>query len=170
MIIDFDSLGAEPKHFDLEIPAGKLEIEDVRTRVTENVLLRCDAQLAGDAVNIQGRITGNAEIACTRCLAPVSRIFDIEFVSRYLPPAAFDIAGESELIGADLEYDSASASEIDLTDIVREQLILDVPEQVLCREDCRGLCDRCGADRNVESCECSDRDIDPRWSALKNLL
>ena len=169
MIIDFESLGAEPKDFALEVPAEKLELEGERIRLSERVRVKGDARREGDAVIVQGRIASDAEIGCTRCLEPVSRPFDIEFVSRYVRPDAFGTAGESELIGADLEYDSVPAGEIDLVDIVREQLMLDIPAQALCREDCRGLCERCGGNRNTEICECDAGDTDPRWSALKNL-
>jgi uncharacterized protein len=58
--------------------------------------------------------------------------------------------------------------ELDLGDPVREELILAVPEYVLCREDCRGLCDQCGQDLNVGSCTCRRRP-DQRWSALEQL-
>ena len=59
--------------------------------------------------------------------------------------------------------------EIDLTELVREQILLNLPEQVFCREDCKGLCEKCGANRNLINCNCEEKEIDPRWSALKNL-
>lgn len=58
--------------------------------------------------------------------------------------------------------------ELDLGDAVREELILAVPEYVLCREDCRGLCDQCGQDLNLGSCACRRRP-DERWSVLEEL-
>lgn len=58
--------------------------------------------------------------------------------------------------------------ELDLGEPVREELVLAVPEWVLCREDCRGLCDQCGQDLNVGSCACKPR-ADSRWSALEAL-
>jgi len=47
------------------------------------------------------------------------------------------------------------AAELDLGDAVREELILAVPEYVLCREDCRGMCPRCGVDLNAGPCDCT---------------
>jgi uncharacterized protein len=58
--------------------------------------------------------------------------------------------------------------ELDLADPVREQLILAVPEFVLCREDCRGLCDQCGQDLNLGSCTCKRHPAED-WSALEAL-
>jgi uncharacterized protein len=59
---------------------------------------------------------------------------------------------------------------IDLGELVREQIILNQPEQVFCREDCKGLCEKCGANRNLIDCKCEEKEIDPRWAALKNLI
>lgn len=60
------------------------------------------------------------------------------------------------------------ARQLELAEMVREQLILAVPEYVLCREDCRGLCARCGRDLNLEPCDCRP-EVDPRWAALEAL-
>jgi uncharacterized protein len=60
------------------------------------------------------------------------------------------------------------AAEIDLGEAVREALILAIPEFPLCREDCRGLCARCGADLNQGECRCP-RAADLRWGALQAL-
>jgi len=58
---------------------------------------------------------------------------------------------------------------IDVDEIVKEQIVLAVPTRMLCREDCKGICPECGADRNKGDCNCATNDIDPRWAALKDL-
>jgi uncharacterized protein len=58
---------------------------------------------------------------------------------------------------------------IDLAPAVREELILAVPAFALCREDCRGLCPRCGRDLNSGPCECDPDAPDPRWAGLSDL-
>jgi uncharacterized protein len=58
---------------------------------------------------------------------------------------------------------------IDLSEVIREQMILAIPEVVLCKEDCEGLCDKCGKNLNLLNCKCKEDEIDPRWAALKNL-
>ena len=59
---------------------------------------------------------------------------------------------------------------MDLTDALRESLLLAIPARVLCKPDCKGICPVCGADRNVTDCHCDTRSIDPRLEALKALL
>jgi uncharacterized protein len=58
---------------------------------------------------------------------------------------------------------------LDLSGAVREELILAVPDYLLCREDCAGLCPHCGKDLNEGPHECAGRSTDPRWAALEAL-
>jgi uncharacterized protein len=58
---------------------------------------------------------------------------------------------------------------LDLGEVLRQYLLTDVPLKVLCRPDCRGLCQQCGADLNEENCECGVP-VDPRWGVLTGLL
>ncbi|HEX8637491.1 MAG TPA: DUF177 domain-containing protein, partial [Pyrinomonadaceae bacterium] len=60
-------------------------------------------------------------------------------------------------------------NKIDVAEIVREQILLNLPEPVYCRDDCKGLCPQCGANRNLIDCKCEEKEIDPRWAALKGL-
>ncbi|PYS67386.1 MAG: hypothetical protein DMF69_23170, partial [Acidobacteria bacterium] len=52
----------------------------------------------------------------------------------------------------------------------KEQILLAVPSRSLCTENCKGFCPTCGADKNAGDCGCDEKDIDPRWAALKNLV
>ena len=68
-----------------------------------------------------------------------------------------------------VELDEMEGSEIDLAEIAREQILLDLPQQFFCKDDCKGLCEKCGTNLNLKDCDCEDDEIDPRWAALKNL-
>jgi uncharacterized protein len=59
--------------------------------------------------------------------------------------------------------------ELDLGETIREAVILEIPQVVLCRPDCRGLCPGCGSDLNEGACKCTPEGGDPRWDALKHL-
>ncbi len=61
-----------------------------------------------------------------------------------------------------------NVTELDLAPMIREELILAVPDYVLCREECQGLCAQCGQDLNVARCDCRPAP-DPRWEALEAL-
>jgi uncharacterized protein len=108
----------------------------------------------------QGRIEGAAEVSCRRCLVTTH------------PKVAEDV----HLIFADADVDEAEdpdvyrlsprAAVVDLRPAIREQWLLAAPAFALCREECKGLCPRCGADLNAGPCECPPA-IDSRWEALR---
>jgi uncharacterized protein len=75
----------------------------------------------------------------------------------------------AELTDDDLDLYGYDGEEIDLTPLFRDQVVLAVPFAPLCSEDCKGLCPQCGADRNLETCDCKPP-VDPRWAALQQHL
>ncbi|HEV8304840.1 MAG TPA: DUF177 domain-containing protein [Gemmatimonadales bacterium] len=108
-----------------------------------------------------GTLTTVVAGECRRCLAPVA------------VPVAADIGAlftqDPEALEDPDSYPLApDATEVDLAPAIREELILAVPRYVLCREDCRGLCPRCGQDLNAGPCGCAPA-ADPRWQALASL-
>ncbi|MFZ5453462.1 MAG: YceD family protein [Thermodesulfobacteriota bacterium] len=108
----------------------------------------------GRDILVRGTLQGHLQLACSRCLesyeAPVEADFDL-----LLAPAPGRVSAEAEeLSAADLDVDYYSGEVLDLEPIIREQIILLVPLKPLCREDCRGICPRCGAVLNLEACTC----------------
>jgi uncharacterized protein len=107
-----------------------------------------------------GTIQTELGATCRRCLSsvPIRVDQDVRVVftdeSNADDPSAYAI--------------DARAADLDLGPMVREELILAVPDYVLCRDDCRGLCARCGKNLNEGACECT-REPDPRWAALDAL-
>lgn len=59
---------------------------------------------------------------------------------------------------------------LDIGEYVRTAVILELPSRFLCREECKGLCPKCGADLNAATCSCGDKEPDPRWDALKTFF
>ena len=83
-------------------------------------------------------------------------------------PSATADDEEAELDEADLETDYYPGEGLDLRPLLAEQVLLDLPMKPLCGEDCRGLCAQCGANRNLEDCDC-EPPPDPRLAALGEL-
>ena len=168
MNIDLNSFDRE-KAIDVTLPAEAVDLELVNARVDETIDLEGKAAKTSAGVVVTGRLTGVVEIDCDRCLEPVKSPFDIELDLEFAPKQ--DLEGDSnlELHAADLKLDEMAGSEIGLAEIAREQILLDLPQQFFCKDDCRGLCEKCGANLNLKDCDCKDDEIDPRWAALKNL-
>ena len=109
------------------------------------------------------RVQGELEQECRRCLRAVSTPVDLDMLLVF--GAMDEEAGEDgEIRSLDPE-----AVELDLGEAVREELILNTVSYVLCDPDCKGLCPRCGIDRNTDSCECTLEEPDPRWDTLRAL-
>lgn len=169
MIIDLFTLGKSPHEFDVSIPKDEINLE------SEDAFLKTDAKIKGKITkritqtDVDGAIAANVELVCTRCLQPIEKVFEIPFSVSFVTPENYTAEKEAEINEKDLQVSLFEGDKINLSEIVREQILLNLPEQVFCREDCRGLCLKCGADRNTDACNCEEKEIDPRWSALKNL-
>lgn len=135
----------------------------------------------GDGKNVfaHGHIEGRVTVACSRCVGPATLRFDEPVRVTFLPAAdmpkkeeAKDDAAEgeegAELDENDLDVFPFDGDFVDLEPLVREQFVLAIPFAPLCREDCAGLCDQCGADKNVAPCSCA-RPVDPRFAGLQSL-
>jgi uncharacterized protein len=94
---------------------------------------------------------------CRRCLRPVAGRLAADFRELFEPDPT---EGESYPLRHE---------QVDLEPLAREVLLLELPQAPLCREDCRGLCPRCGADLNEGPCQCVPDERDPRWAALDAL-
>jgi uncharacterized protein len=75
---------------------------------------------------------------------------------------------EIELSREDLETDFYDGEEVDLSPLIQDQVLLTLPPKVICREDCRGLCQRCGRNLNREACQCVGAEVDPQLAPLKH--
>ncbi len=111
-----------------------------------------------------------ALLSCSRCLRsfPFRVAVEGRFTLCRLSP---EVAAkeELELSLVDLDTGYFEGEEIDLSELVHEQIVLSFPMKPLCHEECRGLCPKCGADRNLEPCQCGGSRMDPRWEPLLKL-
>ncbi|HJU65825.1 MAG TPA: DUF177 domain-containing protein [Gemmatimonadaceae bacterium] len=109
-----------------------------------------------------GHIEGTARVDCRRCLgtAEVTIEDDVHFI--------FAEANDEDADDPDVFHLPARAQSVDLRPAIREHWVLSVPSFALCREECKGLCPRCGADLNDGPCDCAP-EIDGRWESLRTI-
>lgn len=119
------------------------------------------------AVYIKGSFSALVDICCSRCLESVALPIGADFEYTMMP-LKVETAEEIELKAEDLEISFYEGDFIDLAPIVREQIILQIPMKVLCREDCKGLCPHCGTNLNMSACGCRNEVVDSRLAVLKN--
>jgi DUF177 domain-containing protein len=154
--------------FEHEYSESDLDLRAHELKLIEPLRVAGSVSRAGRDIRVRGRLGTRITRACDRCLADVNLPIDLPFDLFYEPNESGTGEGEKEIHGRDLEFSVYENDEIDLDELVVEQLALNVPARLLCREDCRGLCDQCGIDLNLASCNC-EKPIDPRWQALADL-
>jgi uncharacterized protein len=129
------------------------ELAEVPSPVRVDVLL----ESVVEGILVSGPVSGQMAFRCARCLKPFSHGFTLDVTELFAP--------------APSEEDDAyplGEGAIDLEPMVRDAVVLSMPFSPLCREDCLGLCERCGGDRNLDECTCPPA-TDPRWAALEGL-
>jgi uncharacterized protein len=149
---------------------GELVLEDDRVRVVDPPTVSGKIRQAGRRAHVGGRVSGRVGVECDRCLQPVEWPVDSVFQLEYVTPEDYQAQQAIELTEDDLDLSTFDGEVIDVDELVAEELLLAVPDQVLCSETCRGICATCGADRNSTDCSCESQRVDPRWAGLKELV
>ena len=145
----------DTRRLEFTVEPSELDLDD--DRLAGPIAVDLQATSSVDGIVVHGTIATAWHGQCRRCLIEVDgvAVSSIEEIFQQHPhhEEAVEIVGD----------------QIDLAPIVREYVLLDLPEAPLCREDCAGICPQCGADRNTTACECVAAPSDDRWSALEGL-
>lgn len=120
-------------------------------------------------IRLRAAYHGDFEILCARCVEPVPLALAGEFDLLFRPEEADAIAGEHAITPDETEIGYYQESGLSLEDVVREQVLLSLPGRTLCKEDCKGLCPRCGQNLNLATCSCDAAPANPQWNALADL-
>jgi uncharacterized protein len=145
------------REFPLEVPRIVLPPDLTLNRLVGSALITRTNQ----GILIQADLRAALELECVRCLNPVRQRLNTHFTELYAFSRRF--MTEAGLIMPETGI-------IDLTPVLREYMLLEVPFSPLCRPDCKGLCPQCGNNLNETTCQHEDETGDPRLAALKDLL
>jgi uncharacterized protein len=166
--LSLDAVLDEPVPFAFDLPFSAATLD--REPLLEVTPARLEGQVSRieSGFALEARLSWGGRLECSRCLVSYPFQNDEEFslLLRKRPAPA----GESRLLQGDelheYFYDDPVVS---VVPIAEERIQMAVPMKPLCREDCRGLCPRCGQDLNVTACGCVVETSDPRWEALRVL-
>jgi len=170
-------LEREPVEFDLDLKPGAVdfgeEAEQVGGLATSGRAEvihehRGPREIVPD-IRLKGRFEGNFLVPCARCIEPVEIPMAAEFDLIFRPVGADSDAPERSITASETEIGYYQGDSLSLDDVLREQVLLSLPVRTLCKPDCKGLCPRCGANRNQKPCACDQGPTDPRWEALSGL-
>ena len=147
------------KEFSFELDLSSQELSGTKPFVAP-------VRVSGSAGNYTGIVELRAkaefelETSCDRCAKPITLPQETE-IFHTLVTHLNDETNDELLLVNELRYD--------LDPLITEDIFLDLPSKLLCSEDCKGVCPRCGKDLNQGSCSC-EKEVDPRLAALKQLL
>ena len=106
------------------------------------------------------------ETSCARCLSDINGKFSLDLEKTVAPKNILEGLSEDKID----DYAIIENGFLDMDELIYEQLELEFPSRFLCREDCRGLCQKCGKNLNEGKCRCPEKEIDPRMAPLQKLL
>lgn len=152
-------------HVDVRLPADDPIWHGLEVGFAGPVAVTLRASYAGSGeVVVRGRVEGELAQECRRCLRPVPGVLREELTLVFAPEGA-----DSAEDDGDVRPFREDAAALDLGGAVREEIALALDPYVVCDPGCRGLCPRCGVDRNAETCSCTVEEKDPRWDPLRAL-
>ena len=162
------NLGKKHKYIIDEPAFGELSIE-----VSNNAPISGEVVFSniGSVIYVKGFIKTEIDILCSRCLDTYKQQVNKQ-VEEVLPiaKANIDKSFDDENYLEDLDEPLFVDNIFDLSEMLRQYILLEVPYKPLCKEDCKGLCSSCGANLNYDSCSCSEKEVNNPFSELSDLL
>jgi uncharacterized protein len=143
------------------VPQADVDVDEPRLHGDIAIELTLTSTL--DDIEVAGTLTVDWSDECRRCLAPLGGPLTLAVDERYAP--ASDDPGRR----VDPEAFPIEHGQLDLAPMVREEVLLGVPDAPLCRDDCAGICPECGADLAAGPCGCGGEVRDERWAVLDQL-
>jgi uncharacterized protein len=121
-------------------------------------------------IRIQGKYSVEMTAQCDRCLGSARFPLEAQFDLYYRPASFLAEKDEVEIDESQAEIGFYDGKGLELEDVLREQVMLALPMQRICGEDCKGICPVCGRNRNEFPCDCRVGQTDDRWgAALRDL-
>jgi uncharacterized protein len=147
----------------IETAVGLADVDVVDDRLAGDIAVDVILTSTVDDIDVAGRLRVDWSDTCRRCLRPLADTLVIEVHERYAE------ADDTGMRRADPEAFPIEHGQLDLAPMVREEVLLGVPDAPLCRPDCPGLCPICGEDLQTGTCQCTTEVRDERWAALDAL-
>lgn len=141
--------------------AGQLDIDENTIQISDNIIVDTEISYTGRLFQVNGKISFRAKRVCDRCLESYTKKMVIPFAEVYQESTAEPKEDDAIVF---------EGTTIDLSDVVREMIMLADFSKSLCKEDCKGLCLKCGTNLNEQDCQCDRHIIDPRLAALQSFF
>ncbi|KAF5073827.1 DUF177 domain-containing protein [Proteiniclasticum sp. QWL-01] len=150
------------KELDFSFDAPSLEsLEKEGTAFAEPVQVKGTVTIQPGQIELDVDVHSKVRQVCSRCLDEFEQEIDLSIDETWAQQVSDDDLDTMPLSEGDT---------VDLTDLLVQDIISSLPIQPLCSEDCKGLCQECGANLNRETCDCDKEQVNERFAALKDLF
>lgn len=165
MKIDLQRLSAGVHEFEFEPDIRSLQFGDINGEV-KKVVVRSVVCKTDEGTTVTNNVEATVDFECDKCLSPFTSAVCESFDVYYTTDKEIADNDDEDVV----RYLSSRTREIDLTEGLHANLRLAFPMKITCSEQCKGLCSQCGGNLNIETCDCRQEGVDPRWEGLKKLL
>ena len=155
MVFDIEEISDGGLNFSLLLNKDQLEIDQAGLSVNVDIAVSGSLTRVGDDVYLKGKVITDVVASCSRCLDTLSYPIHNDLKSHFVSPDRYISAREVELHASDIDTEEYENQQIDLTQSVRDGILLAVPVICLCKENCKGICSQCGKNLNQGLCKCS---------------
>jgi uncharacterized protein len=172
MFLSIKEMEVRKVRFEETFAPGQIDFSDAGVEQAGPLHATGSAELLANTdgeVRIHGNFTVQMEGECDRCLARARFSLEPKFDLFYRPVSSIEQEEEVGIDEGEAEIGFYRGGGMELEDILREQILLLLPMQRTCKEDCKGICPVCGVNRNEAACDCRPTAVDDRWAALRNL-
>ena len=145
----------------LTFPFEKIIFEGDEITAVDPVIVEGIITAYEDIIVMKATIKTKLNLICSRCIDTFIYPIDIDIEERFTNNK--DLINDEEIMF--VEGDS-----LNITEIIENSIISTLPIKRLCKDDCKGLCSTCGANKNISNCSCNDEDVDIRLAKLRELF
>ena len=157
MFIEIEDLEEKPLHVRHLFPIDEIRFSHEDARLESPVAVDFTLIPSGERLRVAGSVETSIWCKCSRCTKEFIRPFTENFDLSYTPPPKWECgAAEIELKYEDMDIGYYDGVRFDVNALALERIELAMPMQLVCRDDCKGLCYKCGADLNEETCLCEE--------------
>ena len=148
----------------IELDAFEISGESYKVQQKSNVDLKI-SNLGNKKVLIEARASVVLTVPCDRCLSDVSIPFDIDVREEI----DFNLTEEQRTEDLD-ETNYITGYDLDVDKLIYDEVLIGFPMKVLCNDDCKGICKKCGANLNKGECGCDRTELDPRMAVIRDIF
>lgn len=167
MKVEFRQIKAGGSELNFSVSAVDLGLDIESYKFPEPIKVELSVVKSGDEVICEGKVSTMVEAECSRCLELFEKQISsgLQFIIQFLEVNEYEETGDEDFVIL-----PKTAEDYDISNRIREAIIMEKPFKPLCRNDCKGLCSMCGCDLNETDCGCVQDKTDERWDTLRQLF